>query len=79
MQAPHINVSVFARGLLKRLVTRIYFPAEPLNAHDPVLNAIPDVGRRATLIAQPSGGGSEPVLHFDIVLQGDNETVFFDI
>jgi protocatechuate 3,4-dioxygenase alpha subunit len=79
MQAPHINVSVFARGLLKRLVTRIYFPTEPLNAQDPVLNAIPEVSRRATLIARLSAGGSEPVLHFDIVLQGDSETVFFDV
>src|SRR5467141_2661152 len=50
-QAPHINVSLFARGLLKRLVTRIYFPDEPLNAHEPVLNSLPDAARRATLIA----------------------------
>ena len=78
-QAPHINVSVFARGLLKRLVTRIYFPDEPLNAHDPVLNSLRDAARRATLIARPAGGKAEPVLHFDLVLQGDNETVFFDI
>jgi len=79
LQAPHINVSVFARGLLKRLVTRIYFPDEPLNAHDPVLNSLPDAARRATLIARPADGKAEPVLHFDLVLQGDNETVFFDI
>ena len=79
LQAPHINVSVFARGLLKRLVTRIYFPDEPLNAQDPVLNAVPDVARRATLIARSTDGESEPGLHFDIVLQGDNETVFFDV
>jgi len=79
LQAPHINVSVFARGLLKRLVTRIYFPDEPLNAHDPVLNSLRDAARRSTLIARPAGGKAEPVLHFDLVLQGDNETVFFDI
>jgi len=79
MQAPHINASVFARGLLKRLVTRIYFPDEPLNAHDPVLTALPDAARRATLIAQPGEGESELDLHFDIVLQGNHETVFFDI
>jgi protocatechuate 3,4-dioxygenase alpha subunit len=79
MQAPHINVSVFARGLLKRLVTRIYFPDEPLNAHDPVLALLPDAARRTTLIAQPGEGESKLDLRFDIVLQGDHETVFFDI
>jgi protocatechuate 3,4-dioxygenase alpha subunit len=79
LQAPHINVSVFARGLLKRLVTRIYFPDEPLNANDPVLNSLPDATRRATLIARPAGGESKLDLHFDLVLQGDNETVFFDL
>lgn len=79
MQAPHINVSVFARGLLKRLVTRIYFSDEPLNAHDPVLALLPDAARRATLIAQPGEGESKLDLRFDIVLQGDRETVFFDI
>jgi protocatechuate 3,4-dioxygenase alpha subunit len=78
-QAPHINVSIFARGLLKRLVTRIYFPDEPLNATDPLLNALP-AARRATLIARvASGVAAERVLHFDIVLQGDNETVFLDV
>ena len=77
-QAPHINVSIFARGLLKRLVTRIYFPGEPLNETDPLLSALP-VARRATLIARAAdGGAAERVLHFDIVLQGENETVFLD-
>jgi len=79
LQAPHINVSVFARGLLKRLVTRMYFPDEPLNTQDPVLNAVPDVARRATLIARPEKEVSTLNLRFDIVLQGDDETVFFDI
>ena len=79
LQAPHINVSVFARGLLKRLVTRIYFPDEPLNANDPVLNSLPDTTRRATLIARPAEGESKPDLSFDLVLQGDNETIFFDV
>jgi protocatechuate 3,4-dioxygenase alpha subunit len=79
MQAPHINVSVFARGLLKRLVTRIYFPDEPLNAHDPVLASLPDTARRATLIARPTEDESGLGLSFDIVLQGDHETTFFDI
>jgi protocatechuate 3,4-dioxygenase alpha subunit len=78
-QAPHINVSVFARGLLKRLVTRIYFPDEPLNAADPLLSALP-AERRATLIAQVADEGpAGRILHFDIVLQGDNETVFLDV
>lgn len=75
LQAPHINVSIFARGLLKRLVTRIYFPEEPLNASDPVLNAVPPA-RRPTLIARRDGGA---ILRFDIILQGADETVFFDI
>jgi protocatechuate 3,4-dioxygenase alpha subunit len=78
-QAPHINVSIFARGLLKRLITRIYFPSEPLNEADPLLSALP-AERRATLIARVAdGGAAERVLHFDIVLQGDNETVFLDV
>ncbi len=78
-QAPHIDVSIFARGLLKRLVTRIYFPDEPFNAADPLLNALP-AARRATLIARVAPGvAAERVLHFDIVLQGDNETVFLDV
>ena len=75
LQAPHINVSIFARGLLKRLVTRIYFPDEPLNASDAVLNAIAPA-RRSTLVAQVERPG---VLRFDIVLQGEHETVFFDV
>jgi protocatechuate 3,4-dioxygenase, alpha subunit len=78
-QAPHINLSVFARGLLKRLVTRIYFPDEPLNEADPLLNTLP-ASRRATLIARAvRGGAAERVVHFDIVLQGDNETVFLEV
>lgn len=78
-QAPHINLSIFARGLLKRLVTRIYFPGEPLNEADPLLSALP-ADRRATLIARVADGGpGDRVLHFDIVLQGDNETVFLDV
>ena len=78
-QAPHINVSIFARGLLKRLVTRIYFPGEPLNETDQLLSALP-ADRRATLIARvATAGAAERVLHFDIVLQGDNETVFLDV
>lgn len=75
-QAPHLDVSVLARGLLDRVVTRIYFPedAEAL-ARDPVLRTVPE-HRRSTLIAQATGDGG---YRFDIHLQGDDETVFFDL
>jgi protocatechuate 3,4-dioxygenase alpha subunit len=73
-EAPHLNVSVFARGLLDRLVTRIYFPdEEAANAADPVLSRIADPGARATLMARVEAGS----LRFDIHLQGEQETVFF--
>ncbi len=72
-QAPHIDVSVFARGLLHRCVTRIYFADEQAaNAADPVLTSVP-AARRDTLLATPIDGG----YRFDIHLQGLNETVFF--
>lgn len=75
-QAPHIDVSVFARGLLKRLVTRVYFPDEAeANAADPILSAIEDPDARATLVAVEEDGG----LRFDINLQGDRETTFFAV
>lgn len=75
-EAPHIDVSVFARGMLDRSVTRIYFPDEPeANEADPVLAAVP-AARRPTLIAVPYDDG---LLRFDIHMQGDNETVFFDL
>jgi protocatechuate 3,4-dioxygenase alpha subunit len=75
-QAPHIMVSVFARGLLKRAVTRIYFPDEGgANARDPVLSSIEDPELRRTLIARDEGGG---VLRFDVHLQGDRQTAFFE-
>jgi protocatechuate 3,4-dioxygenase, alpha subunit len=70
-QAPHVDVSVFARGLLDRVVTRIYF-ADLDNSGDPVLASVP-AERRATLLARPTGDG----YRFDIRLQGDHETVFF--
>ena len=74
-QAPHLVVLVFARGLLKQLVTRLYFPDEPeANASDPVLSEL-DESERATLIAQAEDGG----LRFDIHLQGDGETTFFAV
>jgi protocatechuate 3,4-dioxygenase, alpha subunit len=74
-QAPHLAVSVFCRGLLVRLVTRIYFADEPGNAEDPVLVSIPDPARRRTLIAEAAPFG----YRFDLRLQGDAETVFFDL
>jgi protocatechuate 3,4-dioxygenase alpha subunit len=75
-QAPHVDVSVFARGLLHRVVTRIYFADEPgANATDPVLAGIADERARATLLARPDGDG----YRFDIHLQGDDETVFFAV
>jgi protocatechuate 3,4-dioxygenase alpha subunit len=75
-QAPHIEVSVFARGLLKRLVTRIYFPDEAeANAADPVLASIPDPQVRARLVAVADGDR----LRFDIRLQGEQETPFLAI
>jgi protocatechuate 3,4-dioxygenase, alpha subunit len=74
-QAPHVDVSVFARGMLHRCVTRIYFADEPeANAADPVLHSVPDE-RRATLLAEPTDGGYA----FDIRLQGPGETVFFAV
>ena len=74
IQAPHVNVSIFARGLLKRLVTRIYFPDEAAaNRIDPVLASIGDPEARSTLIAEPDG----EAIRFDIHLQGSLETVFF--
>jgi len=77
VQAPHINLSIFARGLLKRLVTRIYFPDEPLNQTDTVLNVAP-ASRRATMIARWSDE-KHRMLRFDVILQGVDETVFLDI
>ena len=76
-QAPHIAVSVFSRGLQRRLVTRIYFPDEPANASDFALSCV-DPARRATLIAQKVAGQSG-VLEWNVILQGAGETVFFDI
>ena len=73
-QAPHLNVIVSMRGMLLHAFTRIYFPDEPANATDKVLNAVP-AERRGTLIATRQGSN---VYRFDIHMQGDNETVFFD-
>jgi len=76
LQAPHLDVSVFARGLLHRVVTRLYFADESeANGADPVLLALGDDVRRATLLAAAGESG----YRFDIVLQGADETVFFDL
>lgn len=75
-QAPHISVSIFARGINLHLVTRLYFSDEPdANAKDPVLGMVAP-SRRGTLVAKKTGDGA---YRFDIVLQGENETVFFDV
>jgi protocatechuate 3,4-dioxygenase, alpha subunit len=77
-QAPHINVGIFARGMLKRLFTRIYFDDEGANEVDPVLGVVPP-DRRATLIAHRDGAADGlPRYVIDIHLQGDEETVFFE-
>ncbi|MGA8144941.1 MAG: protocatechuate 3,4-dioxygenase subunit alpha [Candidatus Acidiferrales bacterium] len=75
-QAPHLAISVFARGLLRRLVTRIYFPDETGNAADFVLNLV-EPERRGTLVARNSTTAG--VLEWNVVLQGPGETVFFDV
>jgi protocatechuate 3,4-dioxygenase, alpha subunit len=77
-QAPHILLAVFARGMLLHLYTRIYLDGEAGNAADPVL-ALAPAERRDTLIAKRQPGNGNAVYRFDIHLQGDNETVFFDI
>ena len=76
-QAPHVLVSVFARGLLDRLVTRIYFPdEETANAADPILASIQDPALRSTLVADAV---DDRLLRFDIHLQGEDQTAFFDV
>lgn len=76
-QAPHLLVSVFMRGLLRRLVTRVYFPDEPLNATDYILSLV-EPERRSTLIAKRISGHPD-ALEWNVILQGSNETVFFDL
>jgi protocatechuate 3,4-dioxygenase, alpha subunit len=73
-QAPHILVSIMARGVMSRCWTRMYFEGEPLNETDPVLQLVP-AERQDTLIARRHADGE---YEFNIVLQGENETVFFD-
>ena len=77
LQAPHISVLVFARGLLKKLATRIYFAQEASNETDPILSLVPKA-RRSTLMAQQDP--HDPTTwHFEVRLRGQRETVFFDI
>ena len=85
LQAPHLEVSVLARGVIKRLATRMYFPDEPGNAEDPVLKLVP-AERRATLIATKAAQSAQSdaqsatlELQWDVRIQGDGETVFFDV
>lgn len=78
-QAPHINVTVFARGMLIHAVTRFYFEDELTNESDPVLSAVPEE-RRHTLLAHREESPEGLARYcFDIVLQGEGETVFFDV
>jgi len=78
LQAAHICVAVFARGLLNHAFTRLYFADDPANAGDPVLRLVP-AERRATLLAQPADAGGARIYRMDIVLQGASETVFFNL
>jgi len=73
MRPPHVHFSVFAAGVMQRLVTQMYFPGEALNDIDPILNGIEDLDARASLIAHDLGGGD---FRFDIVLRGNAETAF---
>ncbi|HUG16567.1 MAG TPA: protocatechuate 3,4-dioxygenase subunit alpha [Thermomicrobiales bacterium] len=75
LQAPHLCLTVFARGLLHHLLTRVYFDDDAANADDPILLLVPSK-RRATLIARSEG--SATVFQHDIILQGDSETVFLN-
>ena len=77
-QAPHIVVCIFSRGMLRQIYTRLYFSDEAANGADPILALVP-ADRRGTLIAHKQPGSGQAVYRFDIRVQGDNETVFFDI
>ncbi|MGE0542093.1 MAG: protocatechuate 3,4-dioxygenase subunit alpha [Dehalococcoidia bacterium] len=77
-QAPHIVVTIFARGLLNHAITRLYFGDDPATRDDPVLRRVP-AARRPTLLAARRQSTGQPVYRFDIILQGEAETVFFDV
>ncbi len=77
LQAPHLTLAVFARGMLKQLYTRVYFAGDAANNEDPILGLVPPE-RRETLLARPDP--THPgYWRFDVRLQGDQETVFFDV
>ena len=75
--APYINMHIFGRGMLVHALTRVYFPDEPANENDPALNEV-EPERRHTLIAAREGSGDPPTYRFDIRMQGEDETVFFN-
>ena len=78
LQAPHICITVFSRGILNHLVTRLYFADEPTNESDPILQRVPEQ-RRATLLASRHQEGTSTVYRLNIVMQGEDETVFFNV
>jgi protocatechuate 3,4-dioxygenase alpha subunit len=77
-QAPHIVFCIYSRGMLRQVYTRLYFADEAANGSDPILALVP-ADRRDTLVAQKETKGDVPVYRFDIRVQGDNETVFFEV
>jgi protocatechuate 3,4-dioxygenase alpha subunit len=77
-QAPHVLLAIYARGMTRQLVTRIYFEDEAENAADPILALVP-ADRRPTLIARREQSVGDAVFRFDVHLQGNKETVFFDV
>lgn len=78
LQAPHICVTVFSRGLLNHLATRMYFEDESTNAEDPILQYVPEE-RRSTLLARRDEREGKTIYRFDIIMQGTGETVFFNL
>src|SRR5690606_38815407 len=78
LQAPHIVVAIFSRGMLRQVYTRLYFSDEQSNAEDPILALVPE-DRRSTLIASKASRDGQAVYRFDIRMQGENETVFFEV
>ena len=77
-QSPHIVFCIYSRGMLRQIYTRLYFADEAGNDADPILTLVPE-DRRGTLIAHKEMRGELPVYRFDVRVQGENETVFFDI
>jgi protocatechuate 3,4-dioxygenase alpha subunit len=78
LQAPHICITIFSRGLLNHLATRMYFEDEPANAKDPILQYVPEE-RRSTLLAKREEREGNVIYRFDIIMQGVGETVFFNL